>query len=221
MERSPFTTTGQRTVAPVDRAFSLSAAPQMPPGRKPSIRRACSAPSNLQSTIHTSRVGVGGEDIKAVNYHQRQCTTQTKTQSCWPLIRPLEAYKRAICDRCPRFSSPNVCCCCDAARDTQRIQASSAETGRDWGGGGVKQRRHNVSAFTVWAGWPELMQAELSLRAWPSSGAEAHCPSSVYSGIKWTVEFGARASVLSKLWDPEVPRKRHVGYFNFIQFSVL
>lgn len=33
---------------------SLPAAPQMP-GRKPSIRRACSATSNLQSTIHTSR----------------------------------------------------------------------------------------------------------------------------------------------------------------------
>ncbi|KAM7396590.1 hypothetical protein PAMP_019623 [Pampus punctatissimus] len=39
--------------------FFLATAPQMPPGRKPSIRRACSAPSNLQSTIQTSRVGGG------------------------------------------------------------------------------------------------------------------------------------------------------------------
>lgn len=46
------------------------------------------------------------------------------------------------------FFSPNVCRC-DAARDTQQIQASSAETGRDGGGGGVERRRYNVSADTI------------------------------------------------------------------------
>lgn len=61
-ERSPFTITGHRTDLAVDRGFSLSLRPhRWPPGRKPSIRRACSTPSNLQSTIHTSRVGRGVE----------------------------------------------------------------------------------------------------------------------------------------------------------------
>lgn len=77
MERSPFTI----TVAPVDRMFffflflsrffpSLSAAPEMPPGRKPSIRRTCLAPSNLQPQLST-RAGLGGELVRWAGRRQR------------------------------------------------------------------------------------------------------------------------------------------------------
>lgn len=77
MERSPFTI----TVAPVDRLFffflfpslfspSLSAAPEMPPGRKPSIRRAYLAPPNLQPQPST-RAGLGGELVRWAGRRQR------------------------------------------------------------------------------------------------------------------------------------------------------
>lgn len=82
-------------------ALSLSAAPQMPPGRKPSIRQACSAPSNLQSTIHTSRVEGA---IEAVNYHQRQHTTPLRCRHSPAGPRYVhQKDKRAICDRRPCF----------------------------------------------------------------------------------------------------------------------
>lgn len=87
MERSPFTI----TVAPVGSfpptlsAFSpsLSAAPQMPPGREPSIRRASSAPSNLQPQPSTrAGLGKGAGGVgwqKAADCRLRQCGTPPRT----------------------------------------------------------------------------------------------------------------------------------------------
>lgn len=122
---------------------SLSTAPQMPPGRKPSIRRACSAPSNLQSTIHTSRAE---ESVSAEVFFRDR---GNEKKSCFPPtpIRPGATWAHGMRPFSPRQMSAAV-----MLPVTQRIQASSAEIGRDEGGGGVEQRPYNVSAVTVWAG---------------------------------------------------------------------
>lgn len=128
-------------------SLSVSAALQMPPGRKPSIRRACSAPSNLQSTIHTSRAGRKG---RVVGYQASKWSSKTVRNTeevkkkTPPVARsvPAEQKTRTVCDRSPRFFLPEClltpwCCCLWHTTDTgqqcgdrqrQRRRGCGAET---------------------------------------------------------------------------------------------
>ena len=174
-KRSPFTITGQRTVAPVGRGSSLSAAPQMPPGRKPSIRRACSAPSNLQSTIHTGRVGgEGRRGAVSRRENDRQIETDADTIPSSRRIRPRRSTSAQECVRSPcfLFAKCLLLWCClwhtaDTGQQQQQQQCGDRQRQRGGGGEGGEHWRYNVSAVTVWArhsraeqSWAELSWAE-------------------------------------------------------------
>lgn len=74
-----------------------------PPGRKPSIRQACSAPWNLQSTIHTGRIRRGVKANKTKKKELQRQRAITRKSLCSP-VRSLRNMKRAICIRSRCFS---------------------------------------------------------------------------------------------------------------------
>lgn len=118
-ERSPFTITGQRTGANRGQRFLSLRPHRCPPW--PQAFNQTSLLSTIKSAVNhphkQGRRGCQGRNNLQIAHN----TAEMKIKSCFPpryvqAQRERTVYATAI----PVSPSPNVCCCCDAACDTQR-----------------------------------------------------------------------------------------------------